>query len=190
VEVDHHALIAWIVEREEREPDVPLDGRTLIQSANSIAAESPRPWGEVARAAGKLRRLNWIEWHYMLYPGDTGEPRPDFIDQQKLQQVNDILATSEGLTAVSHRRAATAPTQVNIVNSTIGQFALRDINDVSISVILDAIECSLDELDSPDEVKEQARGAIRRMREAGASVATSAAGGVLAAAVRHSLGLS
>ncbi len=82
-----------------------------------------------------------------------------------------------------------ATTQINIVNSTVGQLALRDISNVNISVILDAIERSLDDLDAPQETKEEARGVIRRMRETGTSVATSAAGGVLAAAVRHSLGL-
>lgn len=188
--IDHHTLISWIVEHEQAEPGSALDGTTLMQRAGSITGDSQRPWEEVARAAGQLRRLGWIDWHYSLYPGESSEPRAEFIDQAKLQQARDIVATTEGLTAaVARKQAAVATTQINIVNSTVGQLALRDISNVNISVILDAIERSLDDLDAPQETKEEARGVIRRMRETGTSVATSAAGGVLAAAVRHSLGL-
>lgn len=70
-----------------------------------------------------------------------------------------------------------------------GQLAMRDIGNLDLFVILDAVEVSLDSLDAPAESKEEARSVIRQMREAGASVATSAAGSILAAAVRHSLGL-
>ena len=188
--IDHHALIAWIVEREQDEPGSALDGSTLMKRTGSIAMDSERPWEELARAAGQLRRLGWIDWHYSLYPGESSEPRADFIDQAKLQQTHDIVATTEGLTAVAARKqAAVATTQINIVNSTVGQLALRDISNVDISVILDAIEGSLDGLNAPAESKEEARSVIRQMRDTGASVATSAAGSVLAAAVRHSLGL-
>lgn len=188
--LDHHALIAWIVEHEQVEPGSALDGTTLVQRADSITVDSRRPGEEVARAAGQLRRLGWIDWHYNLYPGESSEPRAEFIDQAKLQQARDIVATAEGLAAVAARKQATvATTQINIVNSTVGQLAMRDIGNLDLFVILDAVEVSLDSLDAPAESKEEARSVIRQMREAGASVATSAAGSILAAAVRHSLGL-
>lgn len=188
--LDHHALIAWIVERQQAEPGSALDGSTLLQHASTLTGAPSRSREELVRAAGQLRRLGWIEWHYNLWPNEESEPRPEFIDQNSLPKAINIVATTKGLTAVAARKqAAVATTHINIVNSTVGQLALRDISNVDISVILDAIEGSLDGLDAPVESKEEARSVIRQMREASASVATSAAGSVLAAAVRHSLGL-
>lgn len=188
--VDHHVLVAWMAEREDLEPGLPLDGSMLMQRASGFAGSDGLPWPAVARAAGQLRGLGWIDWHYNLWPNETSEPRAEFIDENTLQRAINIVVTGAGLSAVAARKQASAPaTQVNIVNSTVGQLALRDINSVDISVILDAIERSLDDLDAPYETKEEARGVIGKMREASASIATSAAGGVLAAAVRHSIGL-
>lgn len=188
--IDHHALISWIVEREQTEPGSALDGSTLLQHASTLTGGPSRPREEMVRAAGQLRRLGWIAWHYNLWPNEESEPRPEFIDQNTLPKAINIVATTGGLNAVAARKQAkVATTQINIINSTVGQLALRDISNVDISVILDAVEQSLDDLDASQEAKEEARGVIRRMRETGTSIATSAAGGVLAAAARHSLGL-
>jgi hypothetical protein len=179
-----------MAEREELEPGLTLDGSSLMQRASGFAGSDGLPWAAVARAVGQLRRLGWIDWHYNLWPNEASEPRPEFIDDTTLQRAINIVVTGTGLAAVAARKQASAPaTQVNIVNSTVGQLALRDINSVDIFVILDAVERSLDDLDAPHEIKEEARGVIRQMRDASASIATSAAGGVLAAAVRHSIGL-
>ncbi len=121
----------------------------------------------------------------MLWPAETAEPRAELLDQSSL-----IVATTEGLAAVNARRQASATaTHVNIINSTVGQLALQDVHNVNISVILDVVEASLAEVQTPEAVKEEARGVIRRMREPGASVATTAASEVLATALRRSLAL-
>jgi len=51
------------------------------------------------------------------------------------------------------------------------------------------MERALESMEAPEVDKEQARTAIQRMREAGAGVASSAAGSVLGAALRQALGL-
>ncbi len=78
---------------------------------------------------------------------------------------------------------------MNIVNSTVGQIALGDIRNIDVFVILKAAEQALEQLEAPDDAKSEARTALRRMRDAGASVISTTAGEVLAAAVRHALGL-
>jgi fructose-1,6-bisphosphatase/sedoheptulose 1,7-bisphosphatase-like protein len=71
----------------------------------------------------------------------------------------------------------------------VGQLALGDITNVDIFVILDATEKALETLDVTTEEREEARTVIRRMRDAGATVATSAVTNVLRAAVQQALGL-
>jgi hypothetical protein len=71
----------------------------------------------------------------------------------------------------------------------VGQLALSDISNIDMFVILDGAERALEQLDAPTEVKEEAHGVIRRMRDAGASVISSTTRDVLAAAVRQALGL-
>lgn len=172
-------------------PGAPLDGSTLVQEAAQLSErDASRAWEEVTLAASQLRRLGWIEWRYVLYPGETSEPRPELIDQSRLQQVRDIVATRDGIEAVGARkRIATVNTQINIINSTVGQLALRDISNVDIHVVLDAIEQSVTDVNAPVECKDEALSAIKRMRTAATEIATTTARDVLAAAVRHSLGL-
>lgn len=114
--------------------------------------------------------------------------RPDLIDQQLLQRTRDIIVTGQGHQALAARTKATA-TQVNIINSTVGQIALGDIRNIDVFVILNAAEQALEQLEAPDDAKSEARTALRRMRDAGASVLSTAAGEVLGAAVRQALGL-
>lgn len=186
--VDHMELLAWIAEREDIFPGTPLDGMTLMQQASGLAGSDGLPWDAVARAAGRLRKLDLIGWDYMLWPDEAQEPRPDLIDQRLLQRTRDIIVTGHGHQALAARTKAAA-TQVNIVNSIVGQIALGDIRNIDVFVILDAAERALEQLDAPGDAKSEARTALRRMRDAGASVISTTAGEVLAAAVRHALGL-
>jgi hypothetical protein len=94
-----------------------------------------------------------------------------------------------GFQALAALEAKSASTQVNIVNSTVGQVALGDISNIDVFVILDAAERALEQIDAPAETKAEVRGVIRRMRDAGASTISSTATEVLAAAVRQALGL-
>jgi hypothetical protein len=178
-----------MAEREVLEPGLSIDGSALMQRASGFAGNDGLPWAAVARAAGQLRGLGWIDWKYNLWPTEASEPRAELIDETTLQRAINIVVTGEGLSAVASRRGLHATTQVNIVNSTVGQLALKDISNVDISVILEAVERSLDDLNAPHDTKEEARGVIRQMRHASTSIASSAAGNVLAAAVRHSIGL-
>ncbi|MBV9194100.1 MAG: hypothetical protein JO168_08130 [Solirubrobacterales bacterium] len=87
------------------------------------------------------------------------------------------------------RRKPSPTQQINIIQSTVGQLALGDIANIDLFVILDAAERCLDAMEVPAETKEEALSAVRRMREAGTSITTSAARSVLATAVRQALGL-
>lgn len=185
--VDHMELLAWIAEREDTFPGTSLDGTTLMQQGG-FAGSDGLPWDAVARAAGRLRKLEFIAWDYTLWPNETREPRADLIDQQLLQRTREILVTGQGHQALAVRTKATA-TQVNIINSTVGQIALGDIRNIDVFVILNAAEQALEQLDAPDDAKSEARTALRRMRDAGASVLSTTAGEVLGAAVRQALGL-
>lgn len=186
--VDHMELLAWIAQREEVFPGAPLDGSTMMQETSGLAGSDGLPWEAVARAAGRLRKLGLIDWEYMRWPNEAQEPRADLIDYQLLQRTRTILVTSQGYQALAARAKTPAP-QVNIINSTVGQLALGDIRNIDVFVILKAAEQALDQIDAPDDVKSEARGALLRMRDAGASLLSTAARETLAAAIRQALGL-
>lgn len=67
--------------------------------------------------------------------------------------------------------------------------ALGDISNIDMFLILDAAERGLEELEAPSEVTAEARGVLRRMREAGTAIGTGAVAEVLAAAVRRAFNL-
>jgi hypothetical protein len=106
-----------------------------------------------------------------------------------MQRVRGIVVTEPGHTALAARQKPSPTYQINITESTVGQLALRDIANIDLFVILDAAEQCLDTIDAPQETKEEARSALQRMREAGASIATGAAGSLVATAVRQAIGL-
>lgn len=187
--VDHMELLGWIADREDVFPGSSLDGTTLVQQLSGLAGSDGMPWDAVARAAGRLRKLGLIDWEYTLWPNETQEPRPEFIDQRLLQRTRNIIVTGQGHEALAARAPKAPPTQVNIVNSIVGQVALGDIRNIDVFVILDAAEQALDQVDAPDDAKLEARSVIRRMRDAGASAISATAREVLAAAVRQAFGL-
>jgi hypothetical protein len=189
--LDHHALLDALVEREEQEPGATLDGSALLQRFASLGDDPARSWESLARAAGQLRRLGWIDWRYMLWTKDEGrEPLPQFIDQQNIHQVQDVVVTGKGLSAHGSRKEVrVSTTQINVINSTVGQLALGGIRNLTFSSVLGAIESSIEAVDVPPEAKAEADGVVRNMRETAISLAGSTVGGVIEAALRHSLGL-
>jgi hypothetical protein len=190
VPVNHHELIAALAKREDDEPGLPIDGSTLMQRFAALAGDDGRAWEAVARATAKLRRLDWIDWQYNLWPGETAEPQAQFVDDRKLQQVIDIVVTDKGLAAIADRkRAEAATTQINVVNSTVGQLALGNIDNFRLAVLLDAIEQAVGAIDAPERTRQEARSIIQRMRSAAGAAVSSTAQAVLDAAVRRSLGL-
>jgi hypothetical protein len=189
--VDRWGLLEWMADREENEPGVPtLFGTNFLQQAAGLAGDDGLPWEAVARSAAHLKRLGHIDWRYMPVPNvDRPEPPLEFVDSSFLQRVQEIHVTDKGHAALAARQKSDSGPQINIVNSTVGQVALGNIQNIDIFVILDAMERSLATVEATPEEKDEARGAIQRMRDAGGTVATSAAGSVLASALRHALGL-
>ena len=104
----------------------------------------------------------------MLWPQDRGkEPDLRVFDQQKIQQVRDILITDKWLAAhASRKQSEVAMTQINITNSTVGQLAFGDIDNVTISTVLGAIEAVIDTVDAVPEAKAQARTVVARLARA------------------------
>jgi hypothetical protein len=190
VPVDRWELLAWMADREDNEPGRPtVTGTDLMQMAAGFAGDDGLAWDAVARAAAYLQRAGYIEWLYEPWSNNPTDPRAEFIDSSLFQRMREIGVTAEGRAQVARRRAQTGGTQVNIVNSTVGQVALGNIQNINLFVLLDAMEQSLMTVEASPQEKEDARSAIQRMREAGQTVATSAVGSVLGAALRHALGL-
>jgi hypothetical protein len=182
-------LLAWIAEREADYPGSSLNGMQLMYDTASLAGDDGMPWDAVAKAVGRLRQRGYLDWTYDRTPDEAQEPRPEDVDYRNLQRARDIFVSLAGLQALEARKARSSATQINIINSIVGQVALRDINNIDVFVILEAAEQALDNIEAPSETKEEARGAIRRMRDAGTSALSSMASEVLAAAVRQALGL-
>ncbi len=182
-------LLDWIAQRESDYPAASLNGNTLMQEASGMAGSDGMPWDAVAKTAARLRKRGYLDWDYDPWPNESQEPAPESIDQENFQRATNITITSPGVHALAAHRATGAATQLNIINSTVGQLALGNISNIDMFVILDGAERALEQIDAPAEVKEEARGVIRRMRDVGVSVISSTTREVLAAAVRQGLGL-
>lgn len=182
-------LLEWIAERENDYPGSSLNGSQLMQETSGLAGDDGLPWDAVAKAAARLRKRGYLDWDYTLWPNESEEPRPDLIDYQTFQRTRDITVSGAGLQALAAREAKAAATQVNIINSTVGQLALGDISNIDVFVIFDAAEQALEQIDAPAETKEEVRGALARMRDVAASTLSSAASEVLAAALRQAIGV-
>lgn len=185
-------LLAWIADREKAHPGEHLSGMTLIQEARDLPgedADTAQRWGGVARATAQLHQLRFIDWTYYGPPGDSGDTPHNAMDQQYIQRTHNIMIRGEGYAALRDRKPPEARTTINITNSIVGQFAFGDISNIDMLVILDAAERGLEELEASPEVKDEARGVIKRMREAGTAIGTGAVAELLAAAVRRAFNL-
>ena len=183
---DRMALLEWMAAREREEPGVSINGRDLMPRASILCSNDPMPWSAVARAAGELFGLGCLTWRYVLYPGESGPPPPHLINDRTFQQAEDVMVTATGYSMIASVHPPAPGTQITISG---GQVAFGNIHNINIFVLLAAAEAQLDEMDVPDEMKEEARGILRKMRDAGTSVGSSAAGSVVAAAIRQALGL-
>jgi hypothetical protein len=154
-----------------------------------LETERSLAYNNVTRAVAELKRLGWIDWVYDLSPNGSAEPPPHLISQQDLQNVGEIIVSNAGHERLAERRSQAARTQVNIVNSVVGQLALGDLHKIDLFMILAGAERKLDDLDVPAEEKAEARGALHRMREAGTTMLTETVAAVLSDAVRKALGL-
>ena len=184
--LDRLRLLDWLIAREREEPGTTLSGRELLPRAAVLCSTDPSPWTAVARTVAELSQLGCISWRYVLYPGDTSIPPSHLLNDRTVQQVEDIMVTTGGYTHIANVRPVGPGTQITISG---GQVAFGNIQNIDISFLLSAAEGKLDELDVPDDAREEARGVLRRMGEIVAGVGSSAAGSVAAAAIRHALGL-
>jgi hypothetical protein len=126
----------------------------------------------------------------VVWPTSKGgiETPPHLISEQDLQSVGEIVVSNTGHERLVERSRSVG-TQINIINSVVGQLALGDLHKVDLFLILDAAEQKLDELEVSAQEKEEARGVLRRMREAGTAMLTDTVEAVLSDAVRKALGL-
>jgi hypothetical protein len=142
-------LLVWIAERETDDPGGWLNGTLLMQETSGLAGDDGLPWEAVAKAAARLRKRGYLAWDYDLWPNESRDPPPECIDQQNFQRAQNITVSGAGFQALAAREAKTASTQVNIVNSTVGQVALGDIRNIDLFVILDAAERALEQTHPP-----------------------------------------
>jgi hypothetical protein len=149
--VDPMELLAWIADREDDYPGAWLDGSSLIQQTAGMVGGDGLPWEAVTRAAATLRKRGYLDWDYDMWPNELQEPPPPQLDHMTFQRTKNITVSGAGYQALEARKAKSAATQINIINSTVGQVALRDVNNIDVFVILKAAEQALEKIDAPSE---------------------------------------
>jgi TIR domain len=108
------SLLEWLVAREREEPGTTISGRDLLPRASVLCSSDSTPWKAVARAAAELIQLECISWRYVLYPGESSIPAPHLLNDRTLQQVEDIMVTTGGLTHLANVRLVGVETQITI----------------------------------------------------------------------------
>lgn len=182
--VDRFELLAWLIEREQHGLHSPA-GLDLLEQLGRDGV----PWEETVRAADELLGLSWVEGRFLAAPGQKPPPAGAGLTSHELQQYQSLRVTERGYSVHRAKEPAQAGHTFNISNSQIGQLAAGDINNVTIENLLVRIEETIDAMDAPEADKQEARETVSKMRQLAESVGGSAAGGVIAAALRGVLGL-
>jgi hypothetical protein len=87
-------------------------------------------------------------------------------------------------------RRPPAPTQqINIIGSTVHPLAFGNLQNITLATVVDGAERELTAIDAPEETKREVRSVLQQIRATSASLGTSAAAELLAAALRRALGL-
>ena len=114
--VDPWDLLAWMADRERREPGaLTIFGTQLLQQAQAdgLAKGDDLAMDSIAGAAVHLKRLGYISWRYVPVPNvDRPEPPPEFIDSGFIQRVQEIHVTDKGHTALVNREGKAAREEV------------------------------------------------------------------------------
>jgi hypothetical protein len=67
--VDKWKLLAWMASREEEEPAAPTTyGSRVVETASALNEGGGDRFEEVARAAGQLKNMEYIDWTYQAHP--------------------------------------------------------------------------------------------------------------------------
>jgi|GEM_PF-2917629 len=182
--MDRFELLEWLIAR-EGEGAPPPDGATLLNELPHNGGQ----WDAVARALGELLQLHWVRGDWLRRPGREREPNPSAMTINELQQYKSFQVTEKGYAMERNRKPQTAGPTFNISDSTIGQLAGGDINNLTIDKFLLAVAEAIDRTPGSDEERREAHAMVGRAREAVLGIGSGAAGGVLAAAIKSVLGI-
>jgi hypothetical protein len=184
--VDHIALLQWMAARERRETDY-IDGARLMVDASHLAGTDLDPWQALARALELLKQENCIVWR--LESGSGGAARSAPFDADTVREMRAIRVSATGHT-ICLASQVQPPAQINIFNhSSVGQVGMGDNRAGDVHLLFARAQEELDRLKLPEDVKEEARGMLRQLQDAAASIGTPAAASVLALALEQAMHL-
>jgi hypothetical protein len=109
----------------------------------------------------------------------SGRPLGDIFSNPYMDVAErDIRVTSQG------RIAAQGSSRPSV---TIGQFALGNISNVDLTVLLSAVEQQVEASDADEKVKEEARGKLHALRDLAEKTGTGAGGELIGSALATAL---
>jgi hypothetical protein len=107
-----------------------------------------------------------------------------------MHRYRNFQVTEGGYAVERNRKPQTVGPTFNISDSTIGQLAGGDINNLTIDKLLLAVTEAIDRTPGSDEERREAHAMLGKAREAVLGIGSGAAGGVLAAAIKSVLGIT
>jgi len=177
-------ILEWIGSIEDRGDQTTLTvGRRLVKAAQRAGYLDGQPLSldRLARVLDTLRidgALSFRDQH----SGHRSRYGP--LLGVDLESCRDFHVTANG-----RKDLDVGKPSVSIHNSVVGQLALGDINNLTLVKLLDAVEAAVDQSDASEEEKGEARQAMARARRALEEVGSSAAGDLIASALRTVLGV-
>jgi hypothetical protein len=187
--IDKFVMLEFLAAREEAQPGSYPSGGTLFREAAHLEPQPTLVMNNITRVLADLRRLGWIEWVFHPWPRDEVEPQPHSLTEGNMQQVHEISISDRGHQTLAGRRESHAGMQINFTNSTVGQLALGDINNVDLTTILLGAERQLDAVKASEEEKDRVRQTLHKLRDTGQALAVGASSELLATVLRKALGL-
>jgi hypothetical protein len=152
-----------------------MTSRSRRERSNGARATSPgstgscSPYGTMARSLSATTQVQ-----------SSGRPLGDIFSNPYMDvaETRDIRVTPQG------RLAAPGSSRPSV---TIGQFALGNISNVDLTVLLSAVEQQIEASDADEDVKEEARGKLHALRDLAEKTGTGAGGELIGSALANAL---
>ena len=180
-----HKIVEWIISVERNgDPRGALhSGGAMLPAATSagLVGHDNNEWDRFAWHIARLGQAEAITFDYEGY--GPAAFTPAVARSATLQQCMSFASLPGG-----HQMIAPLPT-VAISNSQIGQFAMRDINNLTLIGILEQMEERIEELPASEEDRIAARAWIQKAKKEATEMATGAGGALIAQAIASLSGL-
>jgi hypothetical protein len=176
--LDHLELLGWMAARERRLSEG-IAGAALLNEAGHLARGETNPWEMIARGVELLDGMDCLI--FRLAPGEAPRGARDIISPTDLQRIEEIRVSFGGHSLCMQSRARDSVAARPAAFEQTGSGGARR-GDVRVLVALAREQ--LEQLEAPEQIREEARAVLERLQESADGVGSPEASALAMRALR------